>query len=208
MTLRTRALLAVALFTPIAAPAQSRPYSQVYLALDLSLQNIIGGSLIDGVDVLQQARRPVLSLSLGARYQTPVGTVLGAAFGAGRTSGNLTLRDPGRSLEVSYHNRWQRHWELSVGQAVGPSQRTLVNAYLSEVTRNFQVDIAAGARQYAQRDEQGLLRYGIGLEHRLHPGLGLRGAVGSSRADFGHRTTNIVPSRPLDWHLGVTLGSR
>ncbi len=208
MTSRFLKLCLAGLLAPIAGEAQRRPFTQVYLSFDIAVQQIIGGSLIDGVDVLQQARRPVASLSVGARYQTRIGTVFGGAVGVGLARGNLDLRDPSRALEVAYHNRWQRHWALDLGQAVGPGRRTLVNAWLSEVTRDFQVDIASGSRRFAQRDEQGLLRYGIGVEHQVHPGIGIRGAVGSSRADFGGRPTNIVPDRPVDWQLGVTFGSR
>jgi hypothetical protein len=185
----------------LAQPTRSSNFTGIYAGVDVSLQNLIGGSHINGVDVLQQASRPVISLSVGARYQAPFGTVIGFDIGAGLTRGNLAQRETSPPLEVDYHNRSQRHWNITLGQTLGQS-RTLAFVYLSEVTRHFDVHIRQHGRAYTQRDEQGLLRFGAGVEQRVATPLSLRASLGSSRADFGTQLTNIVPRRPLDFSIG------
>src|SRR5262249_34217532 len=89
-----------------AAQESHRSFTGVYVAVDVGLQNLIAGALVRGVDVLRQTSRPVASVSVGARYQLPTGTVLGASLGLGATNGNLHL-DDGAGLDVRYRNRSQ-----------------------------------------------------------------------------------------------------
>lgn len=95
------------------------------------------------------------------------------------------------------------HWRygLTLGVATGDNRDTLVYAYLSETKRDFDVSIRYGDQQFGQHDGQGLLRFGIGVEHAFDDGGALRASLGSSRAIFGG-PTNITPQRPLDVALG------
>ncbi|MEZ4588579.1 MAG: hypothetical protein R2909_19545 [Gemmatimonadales bacterium] len=192
----------------VAQPSAGRTqhsFSGPTLAVDAGWQNLIGGALVGGVDMLQQSRRRVVSVSLGLRYQTPIGTVIGGDLGRGAVDGDLALRMPATPLTIEYRNRSQRHWSLMLGQALGPGRRWLAFGYLSEVSRRFEVEIEEGASRYTQLDEQGLLRFGVGLERAIASPLSVRVTLGTSRADFGTRATNIVPRRLLDVGVGIVV---
>ncbi|RMF63563.1 MAG: hypothetical protein D6743_10580, partial [Calditrichaeota bacterium] len=72
----------------------------------------------------------------------------------------------------------------------------------SEATRNFDVTINQAGTTFAQKDEQGMLRYGIGVEKRFIGPLNLRLSVGTGRADFGDRQRNIDVERRLEFAVG------
>ncbi|GMV03931.1 MAG: hypothetical protein AMXMBFR53_02130 [Gemmatimonadota bacterium] len=206
-----RAALLLTASTAIAAcvPGETRAQSAasrgsvgLVLSFDVGGQNIIGGALVSGVDVLAQARRAVGTVSVGIRAETSFGLVGGIAIGFGAAKGDLRHEDASVPLEVGYRNRTQRHWELMVGQSFGPGRETDVHLYLSEVSRDFEVDVVEKGVRYQQRDGQGLLRFGVGLERKLSPHFGVRGRIGTSRADFGGRVTNIEPRRLIDVMVG------
>ena len=92
-----------------------------------------------------------------------------------------------------------------VGHALGDDRRTTVHLYLSEVSRSFAVDVDEAGARYSQRDGQGLLRFGLGVEREVTDAAALRVRVGTSRADFGGRPTNITPTRPVDVMIGAVL---
>lgn len=192
------ALLASVIWTQ-AAEAQVRPFSGAYVAIDIGRQHVIGGSLVGGVDTLQDAARLVASASGGLRRRVR-GLVIGGELGMGATDGDLELRDPTRDLVVTYRNDRQWHWALMAGPALG--RNSFLFGYLSEVTRQFDVTIARSNRLIEQADEQGLLRVGVGIEHRVRGRLHARVAVGTSRADFGNRPTN----KAIDKRTEVTAG--
>ncbi len=187
---------------PATAAAQSTPFSGPYVAVDVSRQHVIGGSLVDGVDTLQEASRGVLSVSAGWRRALGA-VVVGADVGLGRLDGALVLRDDATATTVRYDTSSQWHWRLTGGVTIGP--RTLAYAYVSEVTRAFDVTITRRGATTPQRDEQGLLRFGGGLERRVGGPVHVTVAAGSSRADFGGRQTNIEPGRRLEASAGLVL---
>lgn len=204
-TARFAGLLTVLAVLPVSsADAQSRPrsFSGLYAGVDAGSQQIIGGSLVDGVDTLQEDSRVVVTFYAGLRAQLS-GFVIGGELGYGRTDGDLVLTDPARLLTVDYNNNSQWNWTLNGGHTIGG--RTLLFGYLSEVTRQFDVSVVLGGRVIAQQDEQGLLRFGAGIEQQLTGPLRLRATAGSSRADFGDRATNIEPGRRLEAAVGVVI---
>ena len=85
----------------------------------------------------------------------------------------------------------------------GSRRFTHVFAYLSELSRSFDVTITRAGTSVEQQDEQGLLHFGGGVEQRIAPRFSVRGTLGSSRADFAGRPTNITPSRPLEAAVGL-----
>jgi len=190
---------------PASVEAQDRSFHGVYLGAEAGREDFIGGSYVDGTDVLAQETRGVLSVVAGARYQTSGGLVLGFEGTWGSTDGNLTMADPGSGLSIDYANDSQTSLGATIGYALGGSKSVHVFAYASEVTRHFDVHVVQGATEFTQEDEQGMLRYGLGIEavpvRRLH----VRFKVGSGRADFGDATTNITPEHPLQFGLGVAL---
>lgn len=182
--------------------AQSRGFAGLYFGVDAGPQQVIGGSLVDGVDTLQEDTRVVVTFFGGLRGQFR-GFVIGGELGYGRTDGDLILSEPSRLLTVDYKNDSQWNWTLTGGHTIGAN--TLVFGYLSEVTRNFDVTIRLGGGTTEQQDEQGLLRFGAGVEQRLTGPLRLRVTAGSSRADFGDRVTNIDVKRRFEAAVGVVL---
>ena len=196
------AVVAAFVATAAPAPAQSSSFSGPFVGVDVGQQHLIGGALVDGVDTLQQDSRLVGSAVAGLRGH--VGRlVLGGEFGVGRTDGDLILEAPARDLIVRYENRGQWHWALTAGPTIGAG--TVIYAYLWEVTRQFDVTVVQGGVSTTQNDEQGLLRYGVGVEHRLRGPLHVRVTAGTSRADFGGRATNITIGRRLDASVAVLL---
>lgn len=202
-----RRLVAAAVMVGLSAGAASAqsgrgPFSGLYFGVDVGKQHVIGGSLVDAVDTLQEDSRVVASVFGGLRGQFQ-GFVVGAQLGFGRTDGDLVLSEPSRLLTVDYKNDSQWHWTLNAGHTIGP--RTLLFGYLSEVTREFDVTILRAGVTTEQHDEQGLLRFGGGIEQRLAGPLRLRATLGTSRADFGDRQTNIEIGRRLDASIGFVL---
>lgn len=169
-----------------------------YLVLDAGRQQVIGGSLVDGVDTLQEDVRTVTSLSAGLRGR--LGRLMfGGELGRGWFDGSLERRDPTATVQYDSSSQW--HWALTAGSAVGDA--TLLYAYMSEVTRAFDVTITRPGGVTDQDDEQGLLRVGMAVERRLRGPLRARVMAGTSRADFGGRPTNIEPRRRLEVSLGL-----
>lgn len=183
---------------PALASAQRAGTTGPYVAVDGGRQQVIAGALVDGLDTLQEDVRTVTSLNGGWRVGL-ARLVVGAELGRGWFDGALERRDA--ATVVRYEGGSQWHWGLSAGLRLGGA--TLVYAYLSEVTRAFDVTIAQPGGTVAQQDEQGLLRFGAGVERRLRGPLAVRATAGTSRADFGDRPTNIDPRRRLEASLGL-----
>lgn len=189
---------AVVSWYPSMAAAQAVNVTGPYLAVDVGQQHVIGGSLVDGVDTLQDDVRAVTSLSAGLRGR--LGRLMfGGELGRGWLDGRLERRDPGTTVQYDTSSQW--HWALTAGAAVSDS--TLIYVYVSEVTRAFDVTITRSGGAAEQDDEQGLLRVGVSAERRLRGPLRARVAAGTSRADFGGRQTNIEPRRRMEVSLGL-----
>ena len=192
-----RHAIGVALFGVLGAAsaieAQDRAFHGAYLGVEAAREDLIGGSLVDGVDVLAQDDRGVLSVVGGARYQASWGLVIGAEGTVGATDGELAYTSPDGGLSVQYSNSRQTSLGAQVGYAFRSSMPVLLFAYASEVTRRFDVRVTQGASAFDQTDEQGMLRYGIGTEIEVVRGLLMRARIGSGRADFGSAITNFAP---------------
>ena len=203
MTTKSFAPYSIALLTLCAIPdlgvAQEKMFNGVYGGVELGRQKIIGGSFVDGIDFLSVANRAVLSFQAGVRYQFGFGLVVGVEGSAGVLDGNLSLDDPPRSLNISYENSGQSTLGAVIGFTPGSVKTLLVFTYVSEATRKFDVTIQQAGMAFPQRDEQGMLRYGGGVEGHLSGHLHFRVTVGSGRADFGSLRTNINVSRGVEF---------
>ena len=186
-----------------AQPAARRNFSGGLVGAEVGRLNVIGGSLVDGVDTLSQDTRPAVTVVGGGRYEFGNRLVLGAEVGFGFEDGDLRLEDASQALVVDYRN--DRHFRLggTAGLVLGAARRTLLFGYLSELSRSFDVTVAENGQTMTQQDDQGLLRYGVGLERAIGRWLSLRGTVGSSRAGFGDRQTNIEVTRPIEAAVGL-----
>lgn len=192
--------------TPAFAQAGSRGlFTGIYLGADAGRVNVIGGSLVSGVDTLAQDSRAALTFFGGGRYEFPARIVAGVELALGLEDGDLRLEDPASGVGVDYRNRTHVRYGGILGLVVGTARRTMVFGYVSENARTFDVTIRQAGQSVGQVDEQGLLRYGAGIEHAIGRRLGLRATVGSSRADFGGRPTNIVVEKPLDLSVGLVV---
>lgn len=133
------------------------------------------------------------------------GPVIGAELGIGRLNGTLQHRDSTASLTINYDTKSQRHWGLLAGYGLGRDRSSMIFGYVSEVSRDFDVSIVDNGQHYRQGDGQGLLRFGVGVEQRAGRMGAIRASLGTSRADFGDRRTNMVPRRPLELLIGSSL---
>jgi hypothetical protein len=187
------------------AAAQSvtnRAYTGPYAGIEVGRQHVIAGSLVDEVDTVQDGSRAVATVFGGLRGQ--VGrVVVGGELGLGRMDGNLRLDDPSRDLVVNYAGDSQWHWGLHAGYVVRPG--SLLFGYLSEVTREFDVTVERSGSMVRQQDEPGLLRFGAGVEQQVSGPFRLRATLGTARADFGGRETNVDIGRRLDLSLGLVV---
>ena len=190
---------------PGALAAQDRSFHGLYLGVEAAREDFIGGSFVNGTDFLAQETRTVVSLVAGARYQTSIGIVVGAEGTRGWTDGDLALEDPANDLSIEYANGSQTSLGGMVGYATGASKSVLIFAWASEVTRNFDVRAVQSGTSFIQEDEQGMLRYGLGIEVAAVRYLRLRFKIGKGRADFGDAITNITPENPLQVGLLVAL---
>lgn len=191
------------LFVTVTAQAQSSRavFSGPYLGIDFGRQHLIGGSLVNGVDILQEDSRAVASFYAGLRVQFAGGFVIGGEAGIGKTDGDLALSNPAGQLQVDYSNHQQTYWGLQLGHTL--DRDWLVFGYLAEVTRNFDVTIRQAQQTFKQTDEQGILRFGAGVDFKTKMPLLLRTTLGSARADFGNRVTNIDIKKKLEASIGV-----
>jgi hypothetical protein len=175
-----------------------------YLGVNGGFQNLFGGSFVDGVDVLAQESRFVLEFPIGFRKQFfKKRMVVGPEFQFGFTDGALAHSEPAKPLEIRYKNRTQWGLGLALGLAFGKQKDWLAFAYANETKRKFDVTITDKSGPYKQMDEQGMLKYGIGLEARLFRNLNARATFGGLRVDFGDLTTNIAVDDKPDFTLGA-----
>ena len=198
--------LAVLLVCLTAAYAQSteRHFDGPYLGANAGSQNLFGGSFVDGVDVLAQESRFVAELFAGFRKQFWKGRLLaGAELQIGFTDGNLEHCDPEKPLTIEYRNHIQSGYGLTLGGVFFKRKTLLAYAYAFETKRKFDVTIRDAIRSYQQKDEQGMLKYGLGLEAQVWRGWHARATVGRLRVDFGDLETNIAVDDKWDITLGI-----
>jgi hypothetical protein len=193
-------------------------FSGLLLAVDGARQSVIAGALHAGVDVLHQQTKFAALGSIGVRGQLPIGTVIGIELGAGPLHSRFVQSEPAMDIRVRYLGSRQRSIGAQLGQVVGARRRSLIYAYAYEMTRTFDVTIEGpfgGSSTFpvtGQRDEQGILRFGLGVERMANDWLSVRVNAGTARADFGNRPTNIDVSRPFEFGVGLVaragLGGR
>ena len=173
----------------------------VYVAAEYGRQQLIGGAQYAGTDMLAADVRAVASLAFGLRFEVASWT-FGGDLGFGQTDGDLRLVDPGIPLTIEYRNNSQTHVGLHLGRRIRGDW--LVYGYLSEASRDFDVTLTDGSGSSRQADEQGILRFGVGIERPVSRVFSWRAALGSARAKFDG-PTNARPDRELELSLGIVL---
>ncbi len=199
-----RTILLVFLTIGCAAGFAQTKFSGLYTGALFGSQNIFGGSYVEGVDVLAQKSGFVLDFPVGLRLQTlNERLVLGLEFTLGITDGDLFHQDDTKPLTINYSNSFQRGFGGMAGWVPGRGRTLLLFLYLNETKRKFDVDIRDRHGKYSQKDKQGMLKYGLGLELPLKGILHLRASAGLMRVDFGDRITNINIEDRGDFMAGL-----
>ena len=175
-----------------------------YAGVEMGSQNIFGGSLIDGKDILVQKSGFVIDFYGGFRKQFLKDRLLaGVELLFGITNGDLMHSNPEEVLEIMYKNNTQFGYGLTLGVVVGKQKRFLIFAYGIETKRKFDVDVKQGIWQFSQTDKQGMLKYGLGLEAQVYKMINVRAKVGGLSVDFGGLETNIDVEDKMDVMFGV-----
>lgn len=183
---------------------EARHFDGLYLGANAGSQNLFGGSFVDEVDVLAQESRFVAEVFTGFRKQFLKGRMLaGAEVQLGFTDGDLMHDDPSKSLTINYENNFQSGYGLTAGAVLGKKKNVLAYAYAFETKRKFDVSIQDAFGHFYQKDEQGMLKYGIGVEAHIWKGLNARATLGRLRVDFGDLETNIDVEDKWDLTIGV-----
>ena len=182
-----------------------RVFGGFFAGVGFSSQNVIGGSLIGGRDVLARDHRNVADFLLGWRKQFANRLVVGLEAQVGFVDGDLTQTDAATGYEIEYENDSQVAFGLTLGRVLGSRQRWLVYAYAYETEREFDVVIRSGGLSFTQNDEQGILRLGLGAELSFASPFRLRLSAGTTRADFGGAITNIDADGRLEVGSGVVF---
>ena len=186
----------------IIAGAEGKSFDGVYLALDIGRQDMVGGALINGVDMLAQRQR--FAGNFGVGYRKQFGRfVLGAEGGFGVVDGSLSSVDNARQLTIDAHNNIQSFYGAQAGFLLDKKKDLLLYGYLSEVSRSYDLSIVSMGASFRQVDKQGMLRFGGGLEKRISGPAHLRVSAGTARGKYGAAVEK--PERHLEFMAGVVL---
>jgi len=178
----------------------------VYIGLNAGVQNVFGGSFVNDMDILAQDTRFVSEIAIG--YRTPLlknKLVLGLEFSLGFLDADLEHVDSTEPLRIQYENSAQNSLGLTAGFLLGRKKRSLLFLYANETKRKFEVAIDQPPYNFNQTDKQGMLKYGIGLEYKLFPRLGIRSTYGGLHVDFGELETNIDVEDKQDFTFGLSF---
>jgi hypothetical protein len=129
----------------------------------------------------------------------------GAELRLGVLDGNLEHNDPDEPIRITYKNNTQFGYGLTAGVIFGRQDKNLLLIYINETTRKFDVTLVDEFGPYYQKDEQGMLKYGIGFERLIWKKVNARLTAGMLSVDFGDRMTNINVEDKIDLMAGVVF---
>jgi hypothetical protein len=175
-----------------------------YLGVNIGTQNVFGGSFVNEMDILAQQSKVVTEFTLGYRTQLVKNRlVAGIAFSMGFLDGSLEHNDETEPLNISYKTSFQSSIGTKIGIALGKQRRYLIFGYINETKRKFDVAINQPPYEFTQRDKQGMLKYGIGVELNLKKRINISTTFGGLRVDFGDLETNIDVEDKYDLTIGL-----
>lgn len=183
---------------PTASAEETSPLTGFYGGVSAGVVNVIAGADVGGTDVLMQDARTSVEVFGGARMRIAGGLVIGAEAAWGHEDADLSLSQAG--LKIDYSNSSHVRYGGLAGLRTG--ERGFLFAYVHETKRDFDVTGTTTSGTFTQTDEQGLLGYGLGYEHRFTDHFGLRATVGQSRGDFDDNR-NMDPEKPLEVSIGA-----
>ena len=181
-------------------------FDGLFFGLEVGAQNYFGGARIGTTDVLTRDTRWVADLSLGYRKQILDDRLyVGLRVHYGVTDGDLRNPDFGPGVTLFYDNDSQVGVGGEVGLVLGSRRRLALFLYGYETERDFDVTITTSTGSFHQSDEQGVFRFGLGVELRFRKGFHVRGTLGTGRADFGDRAVSQDVDGRTDVGLGVVF---
>lgn len=190
----------------VTTPATPNHFNGLYIVTQGGTQNVFGGSWVNNVDVLAQKSHFVFEVVPGIRAQfLKKRIVVGFELQFGFNNVDLYHEDPAQQLKINYTSNRQHSVGGTLGASIGSRRKVLTFVYLNETTRRFEVVIRENTRFYRQNDEQGMLKYGLGVEVAVAEWLNIRVAAGMLRVDFGGRPTNIRVDDKMDAMVGIVF---
>ena len=188
--------------SPIAQANEPGPrYQGVYTGISIGKQNYFGGAFLDDLDVLSQKSARLIDLSAGWRTPLSEGWVLAIEGAYGIADGNLFLQNA--NYTIDYQNEYQLSGGLIAGKIVGQAKNWMLFAYSYFTLRKFDIQISSATGSFSQQDEQGVWRYGLGLERRLLKNWSVRASLGQTYVDLGGLKTNIEVNDKADAMIGL-----
>lgn len=172
----------------------ARRFEGLYLGVEGGRQHVIGAGNVGGLDILEEDMRGVAEFLFGGRVQINR-LVIGAEGGVGLTRAEGAIDIPANDLSIAFTQKGQHSIGGQIGAALGADRDWLVFAYVTETKRRFAVDIVQSGTAFQQRDKQGMLRFGGGVEHAVHGPLRVRLKGGTGRAKFDDVTSLDPPKR-------------
>lgn len=181
-------------------------FTGVYTGLNGGTQNVFGGSYVNNMDILAQKSRFVTELIFGYRRQFLKGKLMaGLEFQLGFLDADLEYSDPAEPLRITYDCKNQSGIGITIGSSFGQKKNFALFGYLNETTRKFDVEVQQGSSRFSQKDEQGMLKFGIGTEYHVYKILNVRATFGSMNVDFGNQMTNIDVEDKYDFTFGIVI---
>lgn len=181
-------------------------FTGVYTGLNIGTQNVFGGSFVNNSDILAQESRFVTELILGYRRQfLKERLVAGLEFQLGFLDGQLQYDDPSIPLHIDYSTKTQNGIGITLGSVFGQKKDFALFAYVNETTRKFEVKIQQNQTRFSQMDEQGMLKYGLGMEYHIYKVINVRTTFGAMNVDFGSLATNIDVEDKYDFTIGIII---
>jgi hypothetical protein len=179
-------------------------FDGMYFEVNVGSQNVFGGSFVNDMDILAQESKLVTEIGLGYRKQFMNNRlVTGLAFSLGFLNGNLEHISADDPLKINYKNSSQYSFGLITGILLDKHRRFLLYGYLNETKRKFHVIIDQPPYNYTQRDKQGMLKFGVGMEYQVFKRFHVKASFGGLRVDFGELKTNINVEDKYDLMTGI-----
>ncbi len=180
-------------------------FDGLYFGITGGSQNIFGGALIDNLDLLGQKSGLVVEFLSGYRKQFKNSRfLLGAEAHFGLTDGNLVETDPRYLFDVNYKNNTQYGFGINGGFILGKNKNFLLYSYAHVINRKFDVEfITTNGILNTQKDGQGFIRYGLGVEVNLIKKFNARASFGKLNVDFGDLIISQDVEDKFDFNLGI-----
>lgn len=164
----------------------TRYFEGVYIGVNLGIQSVFSGIPVNDVIISQQQSRWVGELFIAHRWQfLDDRVVFGLEVQTGITDGKFEqIPDNAQGFIIHFRNNSQVGLGYNVGFVSGSKRNLLLNAYIYQIRRTFDITSTNGTRTLElSSDSQTALRYGIGAEYHFTHKLNVRITLGSLTDD-------------------------